>query len=363
MIHNTAYPYWFEICCVGAALFIVSNLWFYFRVLRPIRLLALQAAALTDGRLDAFEQPFGGIAEIRHLRRAMAGMVGHVRRSQDQNRAYTERLTSGLEYERKRLARELHDDAVQSVIAVTQGLDLAKSWLRTDPERAAKMLQTMREQSLEVVNSLHQLISGLRPAALEELGLIAALQMHIDRMGDSGIELHLVGIPRRLDESRELTLFRVAQEALTNVTRHSGATRVELTLTYRDQEVSLAVVDNGQGFQFPEEPGNFAFKGHYGLLGIQERVISLGGSFHVETAPGQGTRLKVRIPVGTAQPHQLVRDPVCSALIEPMQAYDRTLYQGITYYFCCPVCQGAFHNTPDLFVVHLEPDHSVPVRQ
>ena len=102
----------FELCCVGAALFITSNLWFYLRVLRPIRLLALRAEQLQAGQLDSFEQPGGGIAEVQQLRRAMAGMCRHVRRAQEQNRAYTERLTDGLENERKRIARELHDETV-----------------------------------------------------------------------------------------------------------------------------------------------------------------------------------------------------------------------------------------------------------
>ncbi len=339
---------WVHVCCIAASLLISSNVWFYLRVLRPIRQLSGQAAQLTSGKLDSFEQDCTGIAEIRELRRAMAGMVGHVRRAQDQNRAYTERLADSLEYERRRIARELHDDAVQSTVAVTQGIDLARNWVQTDPERAVKLLQSAREQAVEVVNSLRELIGGLRPPALEELGLVAALKMHVDKLTPP-VALHIEGMPRRLDEPRELTLFRAAQEALSNVIRHSGATHAELTLTYGESAVLLTVRDDGQGFQFPDQLGDLAFKRHYGLIGMQERVSSLGGSLKIDSAILKGTVVQVSLPTTTTQPEHLVRDPVCSALIEPRQAYGSTIYASETYYFCCPVCQGAFQKEPELY--------------
>lgn len=341
----------FELCCVGAALFIASNLWFYLRVLRPLQRLSMQAGALQAGQLDAFETSCGGIPEIRELRRAMAGMVGHVRRAQDQSRAYTERLADLLENERKRIARELHDDTVQSVIAVTQSIDLARGWVHNQPERAGEILAVTRAQAVEIVNNLRQLIGGLRPPALEELGLVAALRMHIEKFDQPSVDLRVDGQPRRLDEAYELTLFRVAQEALTNVLRHSHAAHITLSLTYAGDNVTLAVSDDGHGFKVPPSLGDFALRNHYGLLGIQERVNSLGGALEVMSAPQRGTSLTVRLPIDrVSQSDGLVRDPVCSALITPQQAYARIVYAGQNYYFCCPVCQGAFQQTPERYL-------------
>lgn len=341
----------FEVCCVGGALFLASNVWFFVRVLRPIQKLSLQATQLSQGELDSFDRQCGGIHEIRVLRRAMSGMVGHVRRAQDQSRAYAEQLANGQENERKRIARELHDDAVQSTIAITQGIDMAKNWVRTDPDRALQMLQLVREQGVEIVNSLRNLIGDLRPPALEELGLIPALKMLLAVIQPAEVKLATSGEPRRLDEAQELTLFRAAQEALRNITRHSQARYIHVDVDYQLQGVSLQIRDDGCGFRPPLSLGELAFQHHYGLLGIQERVTGLDGWLKIDSQIGKGTTLKVYLPTTVqSQPDNRVRDPVCSALIEPHQAYGSVLYQDEIYYFCCPVCQGAFQKDPDLYL-------------
>jgi signal transduction histidine kinase/YHS domain-containing protein len=300
--------------------------------------------------LDSFDRQCGGISEIQALRRAMSGMVGHVRRAQEQSRAYAEQLADGQENERKRIARELHDDAVQSTIAVTQGIDMAKNWVKTDPDRAVQMLQTVREQAVEVVTGLRNLIGDIRPPALEELGLIPALRMQIDTVKQAEVKLTTSGKPRRLDEAQEVTLFRVVQEALRNVTRHSQANHIEIEVDYQPHGISLRIQDDGCGFRVPPHLGDLALQHHYGLVGIQERVNSLDGRFRIESRVGQGTTLKVYLPTTAQnQPDDRVRDPVCSALIEPQQAYGSVKHRGMTYYFCCPVCQGAFQKDPDTY--------------
>jgi two-component system sensor histidine kinase UhpB len=341
----------FEICCVGAAVFLASNIWFFVRVLRPIQRLSLQASQLSQGEFDSFDRQCGGISEIQALRRAMFGMVGHVRRAQEQSRAYAEQLADGQENERKRIARELHDDAVQSTIAVSQGIDMAKNWVKTDPDRAVQMLQTVRQQAVEIVTGLRNLIGDLRPPALEELGLMPALKMQLDTLREVDVKLTTSGEPRRLAEAQELTLFRVVQEALRNITRHSQATQIHVDVNYQPQGVSLQIQDDGCGFRLPPHLGDLALQHHYGLVGIQERVHSLDGRFRIESKIGQGTTLNVYLPTTAQnQPDDRVRDPVCSALIEPHQAYGSVIYQDETFYFCCPVCQGAFQKDPDVYL-------------
>lgn len=346
MIHAS----FFELCCIGIALFVTSNIWFYFRVLRPIRRLSIQADQLSQGNLNSFEQRCSGIPEIRGLSRAMSGMVGHVRRAQEQKRVYAEQLAQGQENERKRIARELHDDTIQSLIAITQSIELTKNWLKTDIARATDMLQQTREQAVEVVTRLRNLIGGLRPPALEELGLIPALEMQLEMIQQEDVNLRITGDQRRLDETREVTLFRAAQEALRNIMRHSEATRIDIEVKYQPQEVLLCIQDNGRGFRPPSSIGDLAFKNHYGLLGIQERVTALGGWLEIDSQINKGTTLYVRLPSKTQEHHEsLVRDPVCSALIEPQRAYNSLSYKGDIHYFCCPVCQGAFQQDPDLY--------------
>lgn len=347
MIHHHV----FEWCCVIGAIFIVSNVWIFLRVLRPLHQFALQAERLQKGDFAAFEQDCGGISEIAMLRRAMVGMVGHVRRAQEQCRAYADQLSIGQENERKRIAHELHDETIQGLIAVTQSIDLTKNWLQSDPARAATMLGLAREQAVMAINTLRNLIGALRPPALEELGLVAALKMQFKQMGELAVEIRVKGVERRLSEVCELTLFRATQEAMMNVCRHSGASHAEIEIDYRSDAVLLCVRDDGRGFEPLSNLGDLALRQHYGLLGIQERVSYLSGSIHISSRIGQGTTVEVCIPaVKRIEPSHLVRDPVCSVLLEPEQVYGSIVYEGMRYHFCCPVCQGAFQKDPALYL-------------
>ena len=340
-----------------ALLLLIGNLWFFFRVLRPLRRLALRAAQIREGNFDSLEEDCGGIAEIGALRRAMAGMAGHVRRSQVQSSAYADRLADGQEVERKRIARELHDDTLQSLIVINQSIELAMNWTRSDPERAKQMLQLAREQALATVTNLRNLIGGLRPPALEELGLVAALEMEVAAMSDPPVSVVIEGVQRRLAEAQELALFRAAQEVLHNVHRHSRATKAEIVVGYGTDSVSLEITDDGCGFLPPKQIGDLAQTNHYGLIGLQERIQNLGGTVEIDSTPGTGTKVKIVLPTSdSTQPDHLVRDPVCSTLLEPQQAYGSAEYAGETFYFCCPVCQGAFQTDPLLYLV--KPTHS-----
>jgi signal transduction histidine kinase/YHS domain-containing protein len=350
-----------EICYVSAIVLLTSNLWFFFRVLRPVKRLSLQAEHIRKGDFNSLEQRCGGIAEIGALQRALAGMAGHIRRAQEQSRAYSESLADAQERERKRIAHELHDDTLQSLIAIGQSIDLAKSWMQRDPEQAAQMLQLAREHAVGTATSLRNLIGGLRPPALEELGLVAALEMEAEKTTDLVVSVSVNGIRRRLDEARELALFRAAQEVLTNVRRHSQAAKVEIVVQYRPESVSLSIQDDGCGFVPPKHLGDLAQQKHYGLIGLQERIHNFAGSVTIDSKVGAGTTVDVFLPTQESnQPDHLVRDPVCSAQLEPQQAYSSATYAGETHYFCCPVCEGAFLKDPLAYLVktpHIEAFH------
>jgi signal transduction histidine kinase/YHS domain-containing protein len=348
MIHT----YLFELYCIVAIVFVTSHIWFYLRVLRPIQQLSHQAERLKTGQLDSFEQEFGGIAEIRQLQRAMAGMCGHVRRAQKEKLTYHHALTAGQEAERARIARELHDDTVQSLIAIAQSIELTANWVEAKPDQAVGMLKSARTQAVESVENLRRLIGNLRPPTLEELGLIPALKMLAKDINGIGMTVSVDGPERRLDEVYELALFRSAQEAVHNALKHSGTECVHVEVTYAPAEVHLIVRDDGRGFAVPEVLGTFVEQGHYGLIGVVERIESLKGQVQIDSAPDEGTSVTITLPLNqTSQPGETVRDPVCHADIHPHQAYDSLNYEGKTYYFCCPVCQGTFQRDPETYVV------------
>ncbi|MEO8397100.1 MAG: sensor histidine kinase, partial [Chloroflexota bacterium] len=278
------------ICYLLVVLLVSSNLWFFFRVLRPLKRLALQTEQIRIGNFSALDQDCGGIPEVDALRRAMAGMVGHVRRTQEQSRAYADRLAEVQEGERKRVAHELHDETLQDLIAVNQSVDLARHyWMQSDPTRAEATLQSARQQVVQTVTALRNLIGGLRPPALDELGLVAAVEMEAAKGMDPQVQVSVAGIQRRLDEDQELALFRTAQEALVNARRHSHARQVRLRLDYQAAGILLHIVDDGCGFQVPQHLGDLTSQKHYGLVGIQERMHALGGTLRVTSRNGYGT--------------------------------------------------------------------------
>jgi signal transduction histidine kinase/YHS domain-containing protein len=347
MIHSGLW----ELCWIGGALLLASNIWLFVRVLRPVHQLAVQADLISRGDFSSFERQSGGIPEIRQLQRAMSGMVQHVRRAQEQRRVYAEQLADGQENERKRIARELHDDTIQSTIAVTQGVDMAKNWVKSDPDRAIQMLQLARERAVEIVANLRNLIGGLRPPALEELGLIPALRMQVSTLRDGVVDFKISGDPRRLGEVQELALFRAVQEALHNVAKHGQAEHIHIVVNYQSNGVLLSIQDDGRGFTPPTRLGDLAFRDRYGLLGIEERMSNLGGWLKLDSKVGFGTTVEAFLPnTDYKQPVDLIRDPVCTALIEPRRAYGSLQFEDETYYFCCPVCQGAFQQDPAAYL-------------
>jgi signal transduction histidine kinase/YHS domain-containing protein len=330
------------------------NAWLALRVLLPLRRLSGGARRLAEGDFNALCEDCGGVSDIDVLRRSMVAMAGHVQRAQTQGSAYVGALTQGQESERQRVARELHDETVQALVAIGQSIDLARTWVQRDAERAHVLLTTAREQTAAAVDTLRGLIADLRPPALEELGLVAALRTLAERATDIRVRVNVTGPERRLDKEAELALFRSAQEGLTNARKHGHARSAEITVEYRQDAARLTVRDDGQGIKealTSDGLRDLASNGHYGLLGIQERVASLGGMLNVAATPSGGTTLSVRLPSGaSAQPADTVRDPVCSAVIVPQQAYGSVVYEGQTYYFCCPVCRGAFQRDPQAYL-------------
>lgn len=282
---------------VPAFILALVALWFVAsRIVQPLQKLEAKSAALAWGDFEAIKESVGGISEVQHLQMELTEMSRKVQAAQEGLHDYIGAITSAQEEERMRLARELHDDTIQAVIALKQRVQLAqKSVKDQNGKQTLKELETLSEQTIE---NLRRLTRALRPIYLEDLGLVTALEMlsrEISQNNKLTVAFDKTGQERRLSREVELSLYRIAQEALNNVVKHAKAERAELRITFDDLTVQMEVSDNGSGFITPNSPTEFAPNGHFGLLGIHERADLIGAKLEIESILGRGTKIKVRL--------------------------------------------------------------------
>jgi PAS domain S-box-containing protein len=224
--------------------------------------------------------------------------VSEQRRMQENLRYYVSQVLKAQESERLRIARELHDDTAQALTGVSRRLDMLSSGTEV-PQELARRLDELREQTDTILDGVRRFSQDLRPPVLDDLGLLPALKwLFIALEEQVGIESNtrILGEPHRLPRDAELALFRIAQEALSNVRKHSQASAVELTLDFRGGAIKMTVADNGNGFELPPATGDLAASGKLGLIGMQERARLLGGTIDMESKPGEGTKVVVVVP-------------------------------------------------------------------
>jgi PAS domain S-box-containing protein len=225
--------------------------------------------------------------------------VTETRRAEEQRQQLLARLYQALEGQHQQLAADLHDSHVQSLAAIGLKLDRARLLLDADPVRVRGLLEDLRADLSGEMAALRRTISALRPLVLDQRGLVAAVRDLVagtrDRAGLSACEVDAELSGPRLDPMVETVLFRVAQQALTNVEQHAGACRVRVGLGRSGAWTVLSVADDGSGFDRGDAsapPGS----GGFGLTSMRERVQAVGGQFEVDTGPGRGTRIEVRVP-------------------------------------------------------------------
>ena len=210
------------------------------------------------------------------------------------------RVIAAQEEERKRVARELHDETGQSLSAVLMGLGSAAEALPRDPVKTGEILDHVREVPVQTLEGVRQIILGLRPALLDDLGLAPALRRvaeDIAKRSSVHIEVFANGVDRRLPPEVETVLFRILQEGINNVARHSKAQRAVLQLTRGESEVRAVLKDDGVGFDAAEATAHRESGCGLGLVGMRERALLLGGTVIIDSAPGRGTTLNVRLPL------------------------------------------------------------------
>jgi two-component system sensor histidine kinase UhpB len=201
------------------------------------------------------------------------------------------------EEERRRIGRELHDETAQSLLCLRLQLEMME---RHAPEALASGLRAAREVTEAAIAEVRRIVAALSPSVLERLGLAAALRQLAARFRKThpgALRVRLGALPGPLPRQVEEVVYRVAQESLQNVARHSGAGRVMLSLRTSDRSIRLGVADNGAGFCADlarKEPMSF------GLAGMRERAALIGGTLDVRSAPGKGVRVLLELPRASA---------------------------------------------------------------
>jgi len=228
--------------------------------------------------------------------------LASTRREGERLRELVGLIIQAQEEERARIAGDLHDTTVQTLMAIGRRLrSLADGAKVTDA--LASELSELAGAALAEADEVHRLSRNLRPSALDHLGLVPALEGLAEGLRADGVVVTITarGDAALLSERARIGLFRIAQEALTNARRHSGATSVAVELAVEDDEAQLTVRDDGRGFAAGDGEAPAGASGGLGLAGMRERAALLGGSFQVQSAPGEGTTIGVTVPLAEAR--------------------------------------------------------------
>lgn len=262
-------------------------------VVRPVHALIDCAMRIGQGDFGAAAQGVGGVQEIEELRQALHAMAQLLQSERTALQDYLRDVTNTQEEERARLARELHDETVQTLIALDHKAQLVQRMLDKQPERAREQVAELRKLTTQATREVRRLSYGLRPLGLDEIGLDSAL----GELAHDGRTLYRSqGQPRRLAPEKELALYRIAQESLSNARRHANAGCVRMMLAYGAATVTLGISDDGVGFDLPAKLSDLTSSGHFGLMGITERTQLIGGRLLCDSRQGSGTTLIVQAP-------------------------------------------------------------------
>ncbi len=296
--------------------FIMSHL-----LTRPIKRLVEASIAVAEGDLSQ-RVTIGGQDEIGQLGHSFNGMAENLERYTQEREALLAELMdkeqirqqllnkviSAQEEERKRIARELHDEAGQSLTSLIIGLRLLSQ--QNDLEQARGMAEDLRKVAYLTLEDVHRLAVELRPTVLDDMGLVAALERYVTEYRCQqdimvvDLEVHNQ-VKERIPSEMETTLYRIVQEALTNVAKYAKARNVSIVLELRPEGVNLIIEDDGIGFNV-EQVLSERTQGrqNLGLAGMQERSALFGGTFEIESEPGRGTTLYVRLPLEWGEKHE-----------------------------------------------------------
>ncbi len=267
--------------------------WFGFPIQVFRACMATMAAVFIIRSLRSF-----GVENLRQINALREAQQAERQRLEETRSELLHRTVKAQESERQRIARELHDETGQTLTALGMGLRGLSETIGFDPERAAKQASQLEAVAMSGIDELQNMVAGLHPSQLDDLGLLAALRWYANQVSTRyGLKVEVIslGPPPELEPEERTVLFRIAQEALSNVVRHADATRAEVRLVHSPEQVCLIVEDNGQGFDVDDSLSNDQVRPCWGLLGMIERATLAGGSCRITSEPGKGTRVEVDI--------------------------------------------------------------------
>jgi two-component system sensor histidine kinase UhpB len=273
---------------VGLVVLVGINLLAIRRAVKPVEGLTTVISEVDPLQPGTRLPTTGGSAETAKLAEVFNGML---QRLEAERRESGRLMLIAQERERLRLARELHDEIGQGLAGLMLEIDYAAG--RTPP-KVREELREIRDATRQLASQLHEIVRGLRPEALDDLGLRSALVTLAKRFSDqTGIDVHrrIGQVGNRLNPDAELAIYRIGQEGLANIARHSSASEVWLELSSRGTSVVLRVADNGAGLNGGElQPGN-------GIRGMRERAMLVGGELRLSRAPEGGVGVELEVPV------------------------------------------------------------------
>jgi two-component system sensor histidine kinase UhpB len=294
----------FSILFFALAGFLVSvllNVWIVRAALRPLlelrRFVDSFESGLACDQALALSNPD---PDTGQLAASLSSLIKQLEASNRRLRQISEQAIHAQEAERKRIALSLHDETGQALSTLIINLERLEGRIDGQDSETKSRLTEARLLAQETLNELRKIIHGLRPTILDDLGLAPAIRWYArSNLGAAGIqaEVQVPEEPLALPPELNTALFRIAQEAINNVVRHSGAARAAIHLGLHDDEIQLCVEDDGRGFSAAGDQGEAIRLRHWGLVGIQERVELVGGCFDLTSEPGRGTLLQVSVPL------------------------------------------------------------------
>jgi len=225
-------------------------------------------------------------------------LLDELKKRESELKNLTNQILNSMENEKRNIAIALHDETEQYIAAANMDIDVLERKIDVSNEEVAGLLNGVRDKLNHISVSTKKISSALHPSMLEDLGLVPTLQWFIDefvRRDGINVNFEAVGFDERLPAQMEVVLYRVAQEALTNIIKHADAGEVNIKLTKGYPDVILLIEDDGRGFDVSEA---MMKRGGLGLAGMRERVDGLGGTLKIKSSPGKGTRIRVTFPMG-----------------------------------------------------------------
>jgi two-component system sensor histidine kinase UhpB len=286
---------------IGIVISLVLNFIIIQAALRPIRDLRQIVRRIQTRQAEVAQLSLRDTdPDIYQLTLALNSLISQLEASNLQLRLLSERAITAQEDERKRIARSLHDDTGQSLSTLIINLERLEHHLPVDDSEMLSRLQSLRQMAQESLECLRSIIYDLRPAILDDLGLLPAIRWYAQtNLEQSGIQVEL-NFPSEspdLPQPLTTTLFRITQEAVNNIIRHSQAKKASITLSFQDGLITLQVRDDGFGFNPAQMSQEAVHLQHWGLVGIQERLELVGGKLAISSDPSQGTTLTVTVPL------------------------------------------------------------------